>query len=298
MPRPGRQVAPDGWSRPSRHFTVYLGSAVGMKALTRAMQYAGHRWPWDARCWQRWGGFIGSARRRHRVRSDDRVVCRRLTSPAASSTSGETGGQRGCVSRARSVRRPQHQIGPRRCDTVVQFAAETHVPQHQRRTIFFRPDVLGRRSWRRWRWRARAHRALRHGSSFEVYGTAVIDSMAASTPLEPVQPMRPPSAPPKADHEFVQDYSAARVIVRQFQQLRPGTTPREAFPRFIRARLRRSADLHGAGSDARTGSRRRPCAAIAASRPAADAVCGSGERRPGHRLSRWPRGRRLIGART
>ena len=84
------------------------------------------------------------------------------------------------------------------CDTVVHFAAETHVPRSiSDSTIFFETDVLGTQTLAALAV-ARSERIERfvHVSSSEVYGTALVDPMGEDHALNPARPTPPRSALP------------------------------------------------------------------------------------------------------
>ena len=141
----------------------------------------------------------------------------------------------------------------RRCDTVVHFAAETHVARsiYDNRT-FFETDVLGTQTL--------ANAAVKHGverflhiSSSEVYGTAESVPMDEGHPLNPRSPYA--SAKAGADrlvYAYHITYDLPCVILRPFNNYGPLQHLEKAIPRFITSALQgEPLSLHGTGRNTR-----------------------------------------------
>ncbi len=141
----------------------------------------------------------------------------------------------------------------RECDTVVHFAAETHVARsiYDNRT-FFETDVLGTQTL--------VNAALKHGverfvhlSSSEVYGTAEYAPMDEEHPLNPRSPYA--SAKAGADrlvYSYYLTYHLPCVILRPFNNYGPYQHLEKAIPRFITSALQGEAlTLHGTGGNTR-----------------------------------------------
>lgn len=142
-----------------------------------------------------------------------------------------------------------------RCDAVVHFAAETHVPRSiSDALIFFETDVLGTQTLVSAvvRHQRRIERFV-HVSTSEVYGSAEIDPMAENHPLNP----RTPYAAAKcgADrlvHAFACTYELPAVIVRPFNNYGPGQHLEKLVPRLVTsALLGEPLTIHGDGTAAR-----------------------------------------------
>lgn len=141
------------------------------------------------------------------------------------------------------------------CDTVVHFAAETHVPRSiTDSAIFFETDVLGTLTVAT-AVAAQVKRIERfvHISSSEVYGTARIDPMPEEHPLEPCTPYAAAKcAADRLVHSFVETYGLPAVIVRPFNNYGPGQHLEKVLPRFITsAILGEPITVHGDGLAAR-----------------------------------------------
>jgi dTDP-glucose 4,6-dehydratase len=141
------------------------------------------------------------------------------------------------------------------CDTVVHFAAETHVPRSiSDSTIFFETDVLGTQTLAALAV-ARSGRIERfiHVSSSEVYGTALVDPMGEDHALNPCTPYAAAKcAADRLIHAFIATYALPAVIVRPFNNYGPGQHLEKLVPRFITSALRRDPlTVHGDGTAAR-----------------------------------------------
>ena len=142
-------------------------------------------------------------------------------------------------------------------DTVVHFAAETHVTRSiYESTSFFETDVLGTASL--------ASAAVKlipkierfiHISTSEVYGSCRNDrqSMDEEHPLEPCSPYA--SAKTGADrliYSYWRTYGLPVVIVRPFNNYGPHQHLEKVVPRFITsALLNEPLTVHGSGSSSR-----------------------------------------------
>lgn len=142
-----------------------------------------------------------------------------------------------------------------RSDAVVHFAAETHVPRSiSDNLIFFETDVLGTQTLTAQlvRHRERLDRFV-HVSSSEVYGSAVVDPMDESHPLDP----RTPYAAAKCGADrlvssFAHTYDLPTVILRPFNNYGPGQHLEKLIPRFVTSALRgEPLTVHGDGRAAR-----------------------------------------------
>jgi dTDP-glucose 4,6-dehydratase len=141
------------------------------------------------------------------------------------------------------------------CDTVVHFAAETHVPRSiSDSTIFFETDVLGTQTLAALAV-ARSARIERfvHVSSSEVYGSALVDPMPEEHALNPCTPYAAAKcAADRLIHAFVATYGLPAVIVRPFNNYGPGQHLEKLVPRFITSALRGDRlTVHGDGTAAR-----------------------------------------------
>jgi dTDP-glucose 4,6-dehydratase len=205
-------------------------------------------------------GFIGSRFVGHHLRCcpDDRVVVLDALTYAGSLENlvRETGGSERVRFVHGSVRSP-HIVDSvlAECDTIVHFAAETHVPRSISDSgIFFETDVLGTQTLAALAV-ARARRIERfiHVSSSEVYGTALVDPMGEDHPLNPCTPYAAAKcAADRLIHAFVTTYALPAVIVRPFNNYGPGQHLEKLVPRFITSALRGdSLMVHGDGTAAR-----------------------------------------------
>jgi dTDP-glucose 4,6-dehydratase len=136
-------------------------------------------------------------------------------------------------------------------DTVIHFAAETHVARsiyESRR--FFETDVMGTQ--------AVANAVLKnkdridrfiHVSTSEVYGTALTNPMTEEHPLNPVSPYA--AAKAGADrlvYSYWCTYEIPAVILRPFNQYGPYQHLEKVVPRFITsAILNEPLTIHGSG---------------------------------------------------
>ena len=135
-------------------------------------------------------------------------------------------------------------------DTVVHFAAETHVA----RSIydngdFYQTDVLGTQAVANAVVKNRNVRRFVHVSTSEVYGTAEREPMDEEHPLKPRSPYA--SAKAGADrlvYSYVATYDIPAVIVRPFNNYGPRQHLEKLVPRFITSALMdRPLTVHGKG---------------------------------------------------
>jgi dTDP-glucose 4,6-dehydratase len=141
------------------------------------------------------------------------------------------------------------------CDTVVHFAAETHVPRSiSDSLIFFETDVLGTQTLaaQAVQREARVERFV-HVSSSEVYGSALADPMDEDHPLRPSTPYAAAKcAADRLVHAFATTYGLPAVIVRPFNNYGPGQHLEKVLPRFVTGALRgEPLVVHGDGRAAR-----------------------------------------------
>ena len=136
-------------------------------------------------------------------------------------------------------------------DTVVHFAAETHVARSiydARR--FFETDVLGTQSIANavLKNRGKIERFI-HISTSEVYGTALQKPMDEDHPLNPINPYA--AAKAGADrlvYSYWRTYDLPVVILRPFNQYGPYQHLEKVIPRFITsALLDEPLTVHGTG---------------------------------------------------
>jgi dTDP-glucose 4,6-dehydratase len=138
-----------------------------------------------------------------------------------------------------------------RADSVIHFAAETHVA----RSIyddrkFFETDVLGTQSVANavLKNRDRIERFI-HISTSEVYGTALAEPMTEDHPLNPMSPYA--AAKAGADrlvYSYWRTYDIPAVILRPFNQYGPFQHLEKVIPRFITsAILDEPLTVHGTG---------------------------------------------------
>lgn len=142
-----------------------------------------------------------------------------------------------------------------RSETIVHFAAETHVARSlYLNRVFFITDVLGTQ--------AIVNAILRHSdkverfvhvSTSEVYGTALREPMDEDHPINPTTPYA--AAKAGADRlvsSYVESYDIPAVIVRPFNNYGSRQHLEKVIPRFITsAILGEPLTIHGDGSAAR-----------------------------------------------
>jgi len=142
-----------------------------------------------------------------------------------------------------------------RADTVVHFAAETHVPRSISDSLtFVETDVIGTQTLvsQIVRHLDTAERFV-HVSSSEVYGSAVTDPMDEDHPLLPSTPYA--AAKCGADrlvYAFARTYGLPAVILRPFNNYGPAQHLEKLVPRLVTgALLREPLTVHGSGLAAR-----------------------------------------------
>lgn len=142
-----------------------------------------------------------------------------------------------------------------RVDTVVHFAAETHVPRSiADNRVFVETDILGTQVLLNGIVE-RADRIERmiHISSSEVYGSALEASMTEEHPLRPTTPYA--AAKCGADRlvfAFAETYGVPAVILRPFNNFGPGQHLEKAIARFITCSLLgEPIVIHGSGEASR-----------------------------------------------
>ena len=140
-----------------------------------------------------------------------------------------------------------------KADTVVHFAAETHVARSiYDNRAFFETDVLGTQTLVNAVIKHPVERYI-HISSSEVYGTAETVPMDEGHPLNPRSPYA--SAKAGADrlvHAYHLTYDLPCVIIRPFNNYGPCQHLEKAIPRFITSALRKEPPrLHGTGENTR-----------------------------------------------
>jgi len=142
-----------------------------------------------------------------------------------------------------------------RVDTVVHFAAESHVARSiYDDAIFFQTDVIGTQviANQILRHRRRIKRFI-HISTSEVYGTALTEPMTEEHPLNPMSPYA--SAKCGADrlvYSYAKTYAIPTVIIRPFNQYGPRQHLEKCIPRFITSAMcGQPVTIHGDGSAAR-----------------------------------------------
>jgi dTDP-glucose 4,6-dehydratase len=142
-----------------------------------------------------------------------------------------------------------------RSDSVVHFAAETHVARSlYSHRVFFVTDVLGTQSV--------ANAVLKHSdridrfihiSTSEVYGTAAYEPMDEDHPLNPTSPYA--AAKAGADrlvYSYIVAHDIPGVIIRPFNNYGPRQHLEKLIPRFITSCiLGEPLSIHGDGSAAR-----------------------------------------------
>lgn len=143
-----------------------------------------------------------------------------------------------------------------RCDTVVHFAAETHVARSIfDNFVFFETDVLGTQ--------VISNAVLRHNknikkfihiSTSEVYGTSVDSGqMSEKHPLEPCSPYA--AAKAGADrlvYSYIATYGIPATIIRPFNIFGPNQHLEKLIPRFItNVLMGEPMTMHGKGKSFR-----------------------------------------------
>jgi dTDP-glucose 4,6-dehydratase len=142
-----------------------------------------------------------------------------------------------------------------KADTVVHFAAESHVARSIfDNTIFFETDVLGTQ--------VVANAVLKHQDSVErfihistseVYGTAAEIPMTEEHPLNPTTPYA--GAKVGADrlvYSYLVTYDIPAIIIRPFNNYGPNQHLEKVIPRFITsALLDEPLTIHGSGENTR-----------------------------------------------
>ena len=136
-------------------------------------------------------------------------------------------------------------------DTVVHFAAETHVSRsiHDDRK-FFETDVLGTQAVANavYKYKDSIDRFI-HISTSEVYGSALSVPMNETHPLNPSTPYA--AAKAGADrlvYSYCQTYEIPAVILRLFNQYVPYQHLEKVIPRFITSAIRNEPlTIHGNG---------------------------------------------------
>jgi len=143
----------------------------------------------------------------------------------------------------------------KRADTVVHFAAETHVPRSiADNRIFVETDVMGTQVLLGRIVENIDHiERFIHVSSSEVYGSAVEDPMTEEHPLRPTTPYA--AAKCGADrlvYAFAETYGIPAVILRPFNNYGPGQHLEKVVARFISSvLLGEPLSIHGTGAAAR-----------------------------------------------
>lgn len=142
-----------------------------------------------------------------------------------------------------------------RVDTVVHFAAESHVARSIfDNQVFFQTDVLGTQVIANQVVKRRGQiRRFVHISTSEVYGTAEREPMDEEHPLNPLSPYA--SAKCGADrlvYSYIKTYGIPAVIIRPFNQYGPYQHLEKCVPRFVTSALTgEPLTIHGDGSAAR-----------------------------------------------
>jgi len=140
-------------------------------------------------------------------------------------------------------------------DTVIHFAAETHVARSIfDNRLFYETDVLGSQSVANAVLKnlSRVERFI-HISTSEVYGTALTDPMTEKHPLNPTTPYA--SAKAGADrlvYSYWKTYNIPAIILRPFNNYGPYQHLEKVIPRFITsAILNEPLTIHGDGKNLR-----------------------------------------------
>ena len=143
----------------------------------------------------------------------------------------------------------------RQVDTVVHFAAESHVARSiSSNTVFFQTDVMGTQVIANSVLRNRRQiKRFLHISTSEVYGTALARPMSEEHPLNPNSPYA--SAKCGADrlvYSYWRTYGIPATIIRPFNQYGPNQHLEKVLPRFITSVLDgQCLTVHGDGAAAR-----------------------------------------------
>lgn len=140
-------------------------------------------------------------------------------------------------------------------DTVIHFAAETHVTRsiHDNRK-FFETDVLGTQSVANavYHHKNRVNRFI-HISTCEVYGAGLTRKMDETHPMNPHSPYA--AAKAGADrlvYSYYITYGIPAIILRPFNVYGPRQHLEKAIPRFITSAIRNEPlPLHGGGKSKR-----------------------------------------------
>ena len=142
-----------------------------------------------------------------------------------------------------------------RSDSVVHFAAETHVARSlYSHRVFFVTDVLGTQAVANavLKYSDRIDRFI-HISTSEVYGTAAYEPMDEDHPLNPTSPYA--AAKAGADrlvYSYIVAHDIPGVIIRPFNNYGPRQHLEKLIPRFITSCiLGEPLTIHGDGSAAR-----------------------------------------------
>lgn len=142
-----------------------------------------------------------------------------------------------------------------RADTVIHFAAESHVARSIfDNTVFFETDVLGTQVVANTvlKYQDSIERFI-HISTSEVYGTALVSPMTEDHPLNPPSPYA--AAKAGADrlvYSYWSTYNIPAIIIRPFNMYGPNQHLEKAIPRFITsALLDEPLTIHGTGANTR-----------------------------------------------
>jgi dTDP-glucose 4,6-dehydratase len=142
-----------------------------------------------------------------------------------------------------------------KADTVVHFAAESHVARSIfDNTVFFETDVLGTQVITNavLKYQDSIERFI-HISTSEVYGTALSSPMTEDHPLNPPSPYA--AAKAGADrlvYSYWSTYNIPAIIIRPFNMYGPNQHLEKAIPRFITsALLDEPLTIHGTGANTR-----------------------------------------------
>ena len=142
-----------------------------------------------------------------------------------------------------------------RADTVIHFAAESHVARSIfDNTIFFETDVLGTQVVANavLKYQDSVERFI-HISTSEVYGTALEIPMTEEHPLLPASPYA--AAKAGADrlvYSYWLTYGIPAIIIRPFNTYGPNQHLEKVIPRFITsALLDETLTVHGTGENTR-----------------------------------------------
>lgn len=139
-----------------------------------------------------------------------------------------------------------------RCDTIIHFAAETHIPRSiQKSAPFFLTNVMGTQILAdlALRYRKTLDRLI-YVSTSEVYGTAQEKKMSESHPLDSHSPYAASKAgADRLIYSYWKTHHLPFVIVRPFNNYGPGQHVEKAIPRFItHCMMGEAIQLHGDGS--------------------------------------------------